>query len=68
MNKDIKHFNILEDLYLQYENMEIALKKYCELFGYEVKSKPKKYYELKTEIKNVGHYSYYTDLNLPPKK
>lgn len=35
----VKHIDILEDLYLQYEDMELALEKYLELFGYEIISK-----------------------------
>ena len=68
MDKQVKHFDILEDLYLQYEDMEKALEKYCILFGYEIKSKPKKFYELKTESNGIGKYSYYTDLNVPEKE
>lgn len=36
-----KHIDILEDLYLQYENMEVALEKYLKLFNYEIIEKEK---------------------------
>ena len=35
----IKNIDILEDLYLQYEDMEIALQKYLELFNLEIVTK-----------------------------
>ena len=35
MNK-IEHTDILEDLYLQYEDMEVALKRYLEIFNLKV--------------------------------
>ena len=34
--KDIKHADILEDLYLQYEDMEIALERYLEIFNLKI--------------------------------
>lgn len=35
----IRNIDILEDLYLQYEDMEIAIQKYLELFNLEIVSK-----------------------------
>ena len=33
---ELKNVDILEDLYLQYEDMEIALKRYLEIFNLKV--------------------------------
>lgn len=38
----MKHLDILEDLYLQYGDMEIAMKKYLKLFNLEIIKKEEK--------------------------
>ena len=35
----MEHLDILEDLYLQYENMEVAMEKYLKLFNLEITKK-----------------------------
>lgn len=65
---NVKHFDILEDLYLQYEDMQKAMEKYCTMFDYEITEKASKFYELKTKSNGIVKHSYFTDKNLPQKE
>lgn len=59
MKKEIDHLDILEDLYLQYGDMKIAMLKYLDLYGYEIRKKAcSKYYELQT-TSNMNRSSIY---------
>jgi len=42
MKKEIDHLDILEDLYLQYGDMKIAMLKYLDLYGYEIRKKDRR--------------------------
>lgn len=59
MKKEIEHFDILEELYLQHGDMKTAMEKYLDLFGYVIRKKPcSKYYELQT-TSNMNRSSIY---------